>query len=231
MTFAAASVMKRASTVLQDDGAVRWTAPEMRDYLNDGLRELVALKPNAKTATVEIPLDLGAKQALPAAYTMLCDVIGNRIAGNAKAIRMLASRKIIDAQIPGWQDSAVLPFSDAVTHVFHDLRDPRTFYVVPGNTGDGIIDAVVGTIPSPVPAPASDVLDVDSYTSDVDVPDIYQNALIDYVLYRAFSKDSAAPGAAARASAHLELFRAAVTGFAAAESAMSLASSAARPGA
>lgn len=231
MSFTAADVMKRASTVLQDNGAVRWTAPEMRDYLNDGLREIVTLKPNAKTATVPLALDLGAKQSLPSQYTVLCDVICNRITGNSKAVRVLASRQIMDAQIPGWQDSATLPFSAAVTHVIQDLRDPRTFYVVPGNTGDGEIEAVVGTMPTPVAVPGANVLEIDSYNSAVDLSDVYQNALINYVLYRAFSKDSAQPGAAARAAAHFELFNAAVTGFGAAETAMSLAAIAARPNA
>ena len=40
MTFYARHVMSRASIILNDVGAVRWTAPELRNYLNDALRAL-----------------------------------------------------------------------------------------------------------------------------------------------------------------------------------------------
>jgi hypothetical protein len=229
MAFTAADVMKRASTILQDDGAVRWTAPELREYLNDGLTELVALKPNARTKTVTLAMVEGPKQELAPEYTMLSRVICNRITGNARAIRALSKREIMDSQIPGWQEHAVLPYSAAVTHVIHDLSDPRTFYVVPGNNGTGQIEAVVGAIPDPVPAPASNTMDIDAYVAEVDVPAIYQNALVDYVLFRAFSKDAGVAGAGQRAVAHFELFKAGVTGFGAAEAAMSVAAYASRP--
>ena len=229
MAFTAAQVMKSASTILQDDGSVRWTAPELRTYLNDGLRELVTIKPNAKTVTTTISLASGTKQELPDQYTILSRVVCNRIAGNSKAIRPLAKREIMDAQIPDWQSTNGLPFAAGVTHVIHDLSDPRTFYVVPGNNGTGQIEVVVGAIPTPVPVPGSDVLAIESYTANVDAPDIYQNALMHYVLYAAFSKDAGIPGAGQRAAAHLELFRSGVTGFGAAESAMSVAAQAMRP--
>jgi hypothetical protein len=221
--------MKRASTILQDDGAVRWTALELRDYLNDALREVVTLKPNAKTVTAALPLVEGAHQDLPAQYTMLCRVICNKIAGNSRAIRPLAKRELMDAQIPNWQDTTGLAFSASVTHVIHDLADPRSYYVVPGNTGTGMIECVLGAIPTAVPLPVADQLLIESYVANVDIPDIYQNALTDYVLYRAFSKDAAVPGAAQRSVAHLELFRGAIQGFGAAEAAMSVAASAMRP--
>ena len=217
MAFVAATVLKRASTILQDDDAVRWTPPELCAYLNDGLIELASIKPNAKTATVTLSLVAGTRQTLPAIYTMLCDVTRN-VAG--KAIRRLLNRTLMDAQIPGWQTTEVLPFAAQVSNVIRDLLDPRSFYVVPGNNGAGQVEAIVGQIPAPVPLPVNS-MDMDAYTTPVDVPDIYQNALVDFVLYRAFSKDSGNPGAAQRAVAHFQQFTNAVNGFAASEAAMS----------
>lgn len=226
MAFQARDVMKRASTILQDMDAVRWPAIELHGYLNDGLREIVTLKPSANTKTVNLSLVEGTKQTLPAQYTVLSRVVRNMASptAGASAIRPVARRDILDSQIPGWQDSTVMPFAKNVVHVIHDLADPRTFYVVPGNNGTGLIEAVVGAMPAvnAPPANTADQLLLDSYTNTVDIPDVYQNALIDYVLYRSYSKDNRVAGAAQRAVAHFELFRNAVGGFAQAEAAISL---------
>ena len=227
MAFTAADVIAKASTLLLDGDAVRWTAQELRGYLNDALRELVALKPTAKTATVNLTLAAGCKQALPAEYTVLSRVICNRITGNSRAIQRLENADIMDAVIPGWQHPSFLPYSAAVASVIHDLADPRTFYVVPGNTGDGIIEAVVGRMPAQIPVPGANPDLVASYTTAVDVPDIYQNALVDYVMYRSYSKDSGAPNAAARAVAHFQAFQNGVNQFTTAETSLSLAAQAA----
>lgn len=217
MAFTASDVMKRASTILQDDDAVRWTPPELCDYLNDGALEIVAIKPNARTSTVTLSLAAGTRQTLPDQYTMLCDVTRN-VSG--RAIRRLANRTLMDAQIPGWQSQDTLPFSAQVTNIIHDLADPRTYYVVPGNTGAGQIEAVVGNLPELVQKP-SNLMDMEAYSAEVDLPDLYRNALVDFVLYRAFSKDSGNPGATNRAVAHFQQFTNAITGLAASEAAMS----------
>ena len=230
MPFQARDVIRRASIILQDADAVRWPAIELHGYLNDGLREIVTLKPNAKTDTVNLSLVAGTLQELPAQYTILSRVTRNMktptTGGNA--VRVLAKREILDAQIPGWQDSVVMPFAKEVVHVIHDLADPRSFYVVPGNDGTGLIEAVVGAMPTvnAPPATTSAQLVIDKYTNNVDIQDIYQNALIDYVLYRAYSKDSRIAGAAQRAAAHFDLFRGAVLGFGQSENSMSLAATA-----
>lgn len=230
MSFTAAQVMARASTILQDDQAVRWTATELRDHLNDGLREIVTMKPNAKTITTTINLVAGTRQTLAATHTILVRVVRNDVATNKRAVRPLARRELLDSQIPGWQDTTVLPFSEGVTHVIHELTDPRSYYVVPGNTGTGKLEVVVGTYPAAVPLPVAPLsaLEIADYTTAVDISDVYQNALVDYVLYRAFSKDAGMPGAAQRATAHYELFKGAIGTFAAAEGAMAAGAVAAR---
>lgn len=227
MPFQARDVMKRASTILQDEDAVRWPAPELHGYLNDGLREIVAIKPNALAKTVNLSLVAGTLQSLPATFTVLSRVVRNMktqtTGGNA--IRPLAKREIMDSHLPGWQDQTVMPFAKEVVHVIHDLADPRSYYVVPGNDGTGLIEAVVGGMPAvnAPPATPAAALVLDNYTNPVDMPDIYQNALVDYVLYRSYSKDGRVAGAAQRAQAHFELFRGAVIGFGQAEAGVSLA--------
>lgn len=207
MPFTAADVMKRASTILQDTNAVRWTAMELCDWLNEAQRIIVAAKPNALSKTVTLTLGQGTRQELPAAYTILSKVVCNAaVDGTARnAVRTLARRELLDTQMPGWHDTTKLPFNAQVSMVWQDFMAPREFYVVPGNTGTGRVQAIVGTNPVPVPLPDGNPLDTDSYVTLLGFPDLYQSILLDLVLARAFAKDSASPDAMQRSGNHLQL--------------------------
>lgn len=204
MAVQASSIMRRASTILQDADAVRWTAIELHDWLNEAQRAITIAKPTAKSGTVELSLDEGTRQELPEEYTILSRIVRN--AGpEGRAVRQLARREILDAQVPGWHSTSVLPFAASVEYVFQDMMSPREFYVAPGNTGTGAVEAIVGMVPQDVPKPAGVGLSIEDYDGEIDLPDIYQSILLDMLLFRAFSKDSAAPDAANRAQAHMQL--------------------------
>lgn len=223
MAFTAADVMRRASTILQDGDAIHWTAPELRDWLNEAMRAIVTVKPNATADTVSIPLVSGTLQTLPAAYTMLHKVIRNT---NGKAIRTVARRAILDAQIPDWHSNSAsgLLFNSVVDMALQDPTSPREFYVVPGNNGAGSVEAIVSISPVPIPLPSSGVLDAASYTTTIPMDDIYQGILMDLLLFRAFSKDSAAPDATQRAQGHMQMAQSALQALGVAQGTMSLSS-------
>lgn len=207
MAFTAKDVLYRASTILQDVGAVRWPYPELLIWLNDGMREIANIKPNATSKTTTMTLIAGTKQEIPATAHSLLEVTRNvnpTTGAGGKAVTPIV-RQILDRQIPGWHDSTTLPFSATVLHIVDDALDQRVFYVVPGNDGTGKIEIVVSEVPTDLAAPANP-LDLDAYTATVDLQDIYRNALVDYVLYRSFSKDMAMPGNAQRAAAHYQQF-------------------------
>lgn len=221
MTFQARLVMSRASLALTDAGAVRWTAPELRGYLNDAVREIVALKPNSLPVTVNIAMVLGTVQTLPANATQLLRVIKNVV--SKKPVTVLADRDVMDRSIAGWQNPATLPFAVDVVHVISDAANPRTFYVVPGNNASGSLECVVSQLPASVIVQETNVnTDIQTYTDAVDLDPIYINACLDYVIYAAMAKDAALAGAAARAQAHYQKFMAGVTAILAGESAMSI---------
>lgn len=208
MAFAAKVVLSKVRTILNDASSVRWALPELRLWLNDGLREIALQKPSATAVTAAIPLVAGTKQEIPAAYHALLQVMRNTTTGGSpvpgKVITPIA-RETIDTTIPGWHATAELPFTQVVTHVLDEIMDQRTFYVVPGNDGTGAVEAILSKLPTEVPAPANP-LDLELYTTNVDLPDIYQNALVDYILYRAFSKDTDIATSGQRATAHMQLF-------------------------
>lgn len=203
MAFTAQSVISQAQSTLQDAGGVRWLLPELLGYLNAGTREIALQKPNATAVTVEIELSAGTKQTLPAGYHRLLSA--QRNVANGRAITPVV-REVLDLQIPGWHNTSVLPFSPTVAHIMDDPFDTATFYVCPGNDGEGEIEVILSRLPAPIPVPSSQ-MDITAYTAEVAVPDIYQNALVDYVCYRAFTKDINVPGIAQRAEAHYALFQ------------------------
>lgn len=228
MSFTAADVMRRASTILQDAGAVRWTAIELCDWLNEAQRVVVSIKPNALSRSVTLNLGPGTKQEIPAEYTMLSKVVRNFAGGvPGKAVRYIARRELLDSMIPGWHDPAILPYSATVGYVWQDFMSPREFYVIPGNDGSGAVEAIVGVIPTPVPIAADDPLSIESYTTVIEFGDLYQGVLLDFLLGRAFAKDSATADAAQRSQSHLQLGTQALTGITTGESNAGLAYTAA----
>lgn len=233
MAYQARDIMADAATTLLDEDAVRWTAPELFGYLNDGLRAVAAEKPNAYTQTVTLTLVSGTLQTLPGTYRALSRVTRNLLAGHdeeggpigGNAITDLPNTRQLDALIPNWQSNTAL-FSSVVRHVIYDLADTKRFYVVPGNTGGGKIEAVVLANPGPMTAPVADTDKITSYTATIPLGDEYKNALRDYVLARAYSKDAAVPGAAARAAGYAEMFARTMQSLAAGETGTSLATKA-----
>ncbi len=212
MTITAKEVMIRASTILMDAGATRWTLPQLLRSLNDAVREIAVMKPNAVSAPVVIDMVRGTKQTLDPTHIALIRVVRNVVADPIAGADWMGStsitpveRPILDAQIPGWQNPAVMPYAKDVAHVVQDQADLRTFYVVPGNDGTGKIEIIAAVLPADIPEPASN-LSIDSYTAAVQVPDYLRSALVDYVLYRSFSVDAGIGDAANRAVSHYNAF-------------------------
>lgn len=228
MTFTVKDILTETGITLTDEDAVRWPLAERLGYVNDAVREIIATKPNAATATVTLFMVAGTLQRLPDTYTTLSRVTRNLTVAHdapggpvgSTAIRALASRDDLDALIPGWQSNASL-FARRVVHVIYDLADPRVFYVAPGNDGTGMVEAVVGLQLADIPVPPSPTL-IASYSAVIPLREPYRNAIGEYVLHRCYAKDAGIPAAAARSVAYLESFNAKLAAIAAAEAALGL---------
>lgn len=202
MTITASSVIRRAVETLQDSTSVRWPVAELVRYLNDGQREIVLYRPDAMVTSATVTCVAGTKQSLPALGSKLIEVIRNAAATSAKkAIRMI-NREILDAQTPGWHN---LTGSVDILHFMYDPRDPRVFYVYPPATTAAQVDIVYSSYPADITEPADGSL-YTAVTGNISVPDIYGNVLGDYILYRAYTKDSEYAGNAGRAQAHYTAF-------------------------
>lgn len=201
MPIAAQSIIRRVVETLQDTTSIRWPVAELVRYLNDGQREIIVHRPDAMVTNAARALSAGSRQSLPADGTKLIDVVRNS-AGNKRSIR-LCSREILDAQSPGWHNLAGVT---EIVHFMFDPRDPTTFYVYPPAAASGAsVDLVYSALPSDVAEPAAGA-DYTAVSGNISVPDIYGNVLQDYILYRAYMKDSDYAGNGQRATAHYGAF-------------------------
>jgi len=202
MAITAQSIVRRVVETLQDNTSVRWPVNELVRYLNDGQREIVLYRPDAMVTNSTVTLVAGSKQALPANGAKLIEVIRNNTASSKRAVR-LVNREILDAQSPAWHNIAGVT---EVLHFMYDPRDPKIFYVYPPAAASGAsVDIVYSALPTDITEPA-DGSTYSAVTGNISVPDIYGNVLQDYMLYRAYSKDSEYAGNAQRAQAHYGAF-------------------------
>lgn len=206
MTTAAQSIIRRVVETLQDTTSVRWPVAELVRYLNDGQREVVLYRPDSMVTNATVTLTAGAKQALPSNGSKLIDVIRNS-AGNKRSVRMTA-RNILDTQTPSWYN---LTGVTEILHYMYDPRDPKVFYVYPPAASTGAsVDLVYSAYPSDITEPADGAV-FSAVTGNISLPDIYANILADYIMYRAYTKDTEYAGNAARAQAHYAAFQAALS--------------------
>lgn len=202
MTIAAQSIIRRAVETLQDTTSIRWPVQELVRYLNDAQREVVLYRPDSMVTNTTLTCTAGSRQSLPANGAKLIEVVRNAAAtGTKRAVRMV-NREILDAQTPGWH--SITGAVDAL-HFVYDPRDPKTFYVYPPALATTQLDIVYAAYPTDVTEPADGAL-YTAVTGSISLPDIYGNALLDYVLARCFMKDSEYAGNAQRAQAHYQLF-------------------------
>lgn len=199
MPIAAQSLIRRCVETLQDPTSVRWPISELVRYLNDGQREVVLYRPDSMVTSAPRPLTVGTRQTLPNG-SKLIEVVRNT-GGTKRAVRMV-NREILDAQTPGWHN---LTGSTDILHYMYDPRDPTVFYVYPPAATGASVEIVYAAYPGDIVEPADGAL-YTAVAGNISLPDIYGNVIQDYILYRAYSKDSEYAGNAQRAQAHYAAF-------------------------
>lgn len=207
MTISASSIVRRATDIVMDNTSVRWPANELVRWLNDAQREINVMRPDAINRTSTVTLAAGTRQnldamALSPAPSKLIEITRNMAATSAKKAVRLVPRQILDAQTPGWHG---IPGTVDILHYMFDPRDPKTFYVYPPALATAQLEVMYSGVPTDITEPAAGALYSD-VSGSLSVPDIYGNAILDYVLYRAYSKDSEFAGNETRAQNHYAAF-------------------------
>lgn len=202
MAFTAQKVLQRVVITLLDPNAVRWPTAELVRYLNDGQRDIALVRPDATSTTATMTLAGGARQTLPSAGAKLLEVIRNS-GGSKRAVR-LVDRVILDAQNPNWYNITGVT---EIRHYTFDPREPRIFYVYPpAASSNASVELIYSAYPTDITEPSGSALYTD-VTGNISVADIYVNALVNYILYRAYSKDSENTQNATLAASFYQLYQ------------------------
>jgi hypothetical protein len=170
-----AEIIGRVNTQLVDVAWLRWPKAELLDYYNDAIRAVIIVRPDAGERSELLTCVEGTKQQLPVGANRLLDI--TRVAGG-RVIRPVP-RETLDTQFPDWHFS-----TGGIEGYCYDEQTPRTFYVFPGTVAGVQLDAVVSRIPESV-----SISQVDKGAA-VSLDELYTNPIIEWMLYRCYSKDS-----------------------------------------
>lgn len=194
----AARIVSQARVLLQDLAGVRWADAELLAWLNAAQRQVVAVRPDAKAKRADLELTPGFEQTIPTDGIRLLSVLHN-VGGRAITI---ITRDELNAIDVNWPKSAPRA---GVRHYVYDADTPREFDVwppVPTSTTAAKVRIAYAVLPT----------DCANVEQEIDLDDIYEGPLTDFICFRAFMGDSDNPQNGARAADHLAAFMQALTG-------------------
>lgn len=170
-------LLRRFQTIMLDAKSARWSVTEAIDWMNDAASEIVLRRPAARAVTETVALAAGTLQSASSGSAQVLDVIRNMGSDGrpGRTIR-IASRHQIDDIDPDWHHMR----AGATRHYMIDERSPTSFYVYPPAVDGAQVEMLVSKPPPQVKA-AGDTLDLR--------PE-FINAVLNWMMYRAHSKDS-----------------------------------------
>lgn len=193
MALTAQNVIDRARDILQDTASVRWSDAELLRWLNDGRREMVTVRPDIYASVTVITLVSGTKQSIPGDGAVFLTAYRNIDAqGSPTTTVRPVDRMTLDALLPGWHAAA----AGATKHYMLDLAVPKVFWVYPQAAAGAKLEI----------AYAKDPADITVTTTSLTEEANYAFALVDYLCFRALSKDADHVDNASRAAIYFDRF-------------------------
>lgn len=191
-------ILKKAAELLQDNDFVRWPKDDLREWLHDGELAVCIQKPNAFVTNGNVQLVAGTKQSLPDTGNTFMEMTRSMGVNGMTPGRVprFIPKKILDEQNPNWHKNAVV--SEPIHYTF-DNRDPKHFYVYPPQPAVNPVKAEVVYSDTPPPLATDD-------NATINLDAIYGPPLINYVVYRAYAKDTSYAGNTERAAMYLKMF-------------------------
>jgi hypothetical protein len=216
-------VIKNVEDVLQDQG-IRWPRVELQNWINEAYLNIILLRPDANSKTGAFTCTAGTRQVIttefPSALRLL-DVTRNLAATSTKKVVRLVARAVLDDQRPAWHSETG---TVNIQHYTFDPRQPKEFFVYPPATTSAELEVVYTDAPGSHTLSESALDPAGSNTEVIKLDDIYMSPIIDWVLYRSYSKDAEYGQNEARAAAAYQAFNTAIGNKTASDTAVSPAS-------
>lgn len=173
----------------KDRSQPRWPDDELVRWINDSRMAIMIRRPQACSVLATIALASGTRQTIPEDGILLLDVIRNMGMTGAtpgRAIRRTDRQNIDDMQLY-WHKAT--PSAEISQFTFDD-RLPKEFYVYPPSKTGVQVEIAYAKIPTAIT----------EIGGSLDMGLEYLDAVVNYVAYRAKSKDSEYANAAEAAA-------------------------------
>lgn len=174
----------------------RWKADALLGYLDDAMRAVVLLRPDAYSVTVPVLLATGStKQSIPADGVRFLSIVRNMGSdGQTPGLPVTpVAREDLDAANQDWHDEG---FSTVVDHFIYDDTVPTVFFVSPPPAAGVYVDVSYARIP-----PNTSGLDV-----ELPLNAIWAEPLREYMMYRAYTRNDASSEDMAKGERHLSRY-------------------------
>lgn len=187
-------LLNRASIELTDTQRIYWGLDDLLSYYNSAISAIASARPDIFIKTQSFACAAGTRQTAPAGTIKLIDVERNSLTG--KTIRYV-SRADLESLIPSWASST--GGVEAELYI-HEPTNITAFWLYPGVKAGASVDLVLSILP--IPVTKSEV----GSGADVQVDDRYITPCLDWIMYRAFMRDSEVTANASRGQIHLQSF-------------------------
>jgi hypothetical protein len=197
--------VNEVATILNDmepgSEHLRWPVPELLNYLSEAINAVVQGKPALFVAVVQLPLAPGSTQRLPEDYSRILDIHFNVNADGTEGPNVLPGVYNLQQafQKPGCPSSALIEVFSAYPgserYFWVDPPVPRNLSYTPK------VEALVMLAPQPVTSIDQPIVFPGAS------PQLYQSALVDWMLYRCYSKDQESATSFERSQAHFKAFQ------------------------
>ena len=177
MTTTVNSVVdKITDQILNDASNARWTDTEVITWINEAQLTIATLTTDAKVSVSTETLSAGVPQTAPTDAIRILDIRSssnsvNSTVGPMRRVQKQATSIVADI----YSATAV----DNVKEWMYDSAFPRNYEVYPPASANARVSMVYNPVPSTVSA-----------GGNIDIADHYVPSIIDWVAYRAFSKDT-----------------------------------------
>lgn len=187
-------LLNRASIELTDTQRIYWGLDDLLSYYNSAISAIASARPDIFIKTQSFACAAGTRQTAPAGTIKLIDVERNSLTG--KTIRYV-SRADLESLIPSWASST--GGVEAELYI-HEPTNITAFWLYPGVKAGTSVDLVLSILPTPITK--SEV----GSGVNVQVDDRYITPCLDWIMYRAFMRDSEVTANASRGQIHLQSF-------------------------
>ena len=166
-------------TQLNDPEGVTWTEAQLISALNQALRMLQLLRPDATAKHASVNAQEGVRQTIPIDGVSLIRVVCNIRSNGARGqVIRLVQKEDLDSASGSWMQATGL----LVKEYMYDSRIPKQFFIYPAVTVDKQIEIEYSA--------RADTVTSAAFDNDLPVDAIYAQPLQELMMYKLLSGDA-----------------------------------------